>query len=45
MGKRVQFELDASEYEELTEIKDDYGMTWKGLVVKGATELTGGDYK
>jgi len=45
MGKRVQFKLQQSEYEELNNIKDEYGMTWRGLVIKGARELTDGEYK
>lgn len=44
MGKRIQFEVDQSEYEDLEEIKDKYGMTWKGMVVTAANELTGGEY-
>lgn len=44
MGKRIQFEVSDSEYEELKDIKDEYGLTWKGMVVSGANNLTGGDY-
>jgi hypothetical protein len=45
MGKRVQFELEESEYEELCDIKDSYGLTWKGMVVRGANDISGGEYK
>jgi len=44
MGKRIQFKIEDSEYKELKEIKDDYGLTWKGMVVRGANDITDGDY-
>ena len=31
------------EYERLRTIKDKYGVTWRGMLIHGATRLEGGD--
>lgn len=44
MGTRIQFEVDETEYEKLEDIKDKYGLTWKGMVVRAANDITDGEY-
>lgn len=45
MAKRVQIRLNEDEHEELKEIKNNHGMTWKGILISGANNVTEGDYK
>lgn len=39
MGKEVRFELNEEQHEELSELKDRRGYTWKGLMLEGASCL------
>lgn len=45
MVKRVQIRLDETEHEELKDIKNKHGMTWKGILISGADKVTNGEYK
>lgn len=39
MGKEVRFTVSEEQHEWLTELKDERGYTWKGLMLEGAKEL------
>jgi hypothetical protein len=39
VSKSVRFEVDDEQYEWLTQLKDDRGYTWKGLMLEGAKAL------
>jgi len=45
MTKRVQIRLDDNEYQELKEIKNNHGMTWKGVLLSGADTISESWYK
>ena len=36
MGKSLRIELDEEQHDRLTELKDERGYTWKGLLLEGA---------
>jgi len=36
MGKTVKFEVSDEQHEKLTDLKDQRGYTWKGLMLEGA---------
>ena len=39
MSKSVRFEVEDEQHEWLTELKDERGYTWKGLMLEEAKEL------
>lgn len=39
MSKSIRFEVEDEQYEWLSELKDDRGYTWKGLMLEGAKAL------
>lgn len=44
MSKRVQIKLDDDKYKKLKEAKQEYGMTWKAMLIHSARKLDQGDY-
>jgi len=42
MAKNINIELTDEEFERLKEIKDRLGYTWKGMLMRGNAEDTGG---
>ena len=39
MSKSIRFEVEDEQYEWLSELKDERGYTWKGLMLEGAKAL------
>lgn len=44
MGKEVRFTVSEEQHAWLTQLKDDRGYTWKGLMLEGAKALDSGKH-
>ncbi|EMA54953.1 hypothetical protein [Halococcus salifodinae] len=43
MSKYINIEVpDESEYERLSRVKNDHGLTWRGMLLRAAEELEDG---
>ena len=43
VAKNIHFVIDDDEYERLNRVKDEHGLTWRGMVIHAADDLETSD--